>query len=257
MEALRPLLREEFFLPVLVSVSVACACAFTLDLLSGLISRAAPAFKKVMATRNVSSSRGPYIVLVGMLIGCSVAAPDLLKGSIGAFLGGVLSFLGLKIFKWTVKKLEEEKRVGEVLLLYEVISVYVSAGYTLYEALSAASYLVDRLEAPLKKCLNSWSQGPERALKRFGDEVGVPEAEALSRILRRALVVGAGKLAEYLSQEGKTLEASRQFRIERGLGVRPVVQTLYLFLPGLALLGVTLMPVGYHIAKAIRSIRLS
>ncbi|MGB9804425.1 hypothetical protein [Desulfofundulus sp.] len=197
-----------------------------------------------------------YPVMVGALIGYSIASPNLLLAVPCAVSGGLLGYLGVVAYNWFVKKLTEEKKAGEVLLLYEVVSVYAVAGYSLYEALTAGAYLVRLIKDPLRRCLNSWGQGPERALQKLGKELGLPEADALVRILQRALVIGPGRLAEYLSQEGKTMENVRQFRIERGLGVRPIIQTLYLLLPGLALVGVTLMPVGYHISKLIMSIKL-
>ncbi|MCL4439640.1 MAG: hypothetical protein M1609_03310 [Firmicutes bacterium] len=85
----------------------------------------------------------------------------------------------------------------------------------------------------------------------------IPEGYALSRILQRAVVIGPAKLAEFLKQESMTMESIRQHRIEQGLGIRPLVQTLYLFFPGLALIGVTLLPIGYHVAKAIMSVKLA
>jgi len=213
--------------------------------------------------RRARMEKGPkdkseyYPVIVGAMLGFSVMSQKPLLAVSSAVLGGVLGYVARKAYLWFVSKLTEEKRAGEILLLYEIVSVYSSAGYSLYEALSAGAYLADAIGGPLRKCLRSWGQGPERALKKMGEELKLPEGDALVRILQRAVVIGPGRLAEFLSQEGRVMEAVRQYRIERGLGVRPVVQTLYLLLPGLALLGVTLMPVGYHIAKAITSIKLS
>lgn len=213
--------------------------------------------RRARVERN-REDKGKYLpVILGALLGFSIMSQKPLLAFSSAVLGGMLGYIARKAYLWFVNKLTEEKRAGEILLLYEIVSIYSSAGYSLYEALSAGAYLADAIGGALRRCLRSWGQGPERALKKMGEELKLPEGDALVRILQRAVVIGPGRLAEFMSQEGQVMETVRQYRIERGLGVRPVVQTLYLLLPGLALLGVTLMPIGYHIAKAIMSIKLS
>ncbi|MBC7092494.1 hypothetical protein H5T53_00540 [Candidatus Bipolaricaulota bacterium] len=194
---------------------------------------------------------------LGGLVGFAAMSAYPLWAALAALGGVALARLGKAALRRLAGRVAEERRAGEALLLYEVVSVYSSAGYSLYEALSAGLYLVNLAEGPLRRCLKTWGQGPQRALERLGEELAVPEGRALGRILRRAAVVGPGRLAEFLDRESAAMESIRQYRVERGLGARPLVQTLYLALPGLALLGVTLFPIGYHIARMITSVRLS
>lgn len=197
-----------------------------------------------------------YPSLLGAAMGFLLMAKFPPWALVSAGIGGILGQAGKSVFKWFAAKLTEEKRAGEVLLLYELVGIYASAGYSLYEALSASVYLVELIRDPLKVCLRNWSQGPQRALDKMGREIGLPEADVLVKILQRATEVGSGRLAEFLRQECEVMENVRQYRIERGLGVRPLIQTLYLLFPGLALVGVTMLPVGYYISKAIMSIKL-
>lgn len=202
------------------------------------------------------SGKEYYPALLGAALGFLLMAQFPPWALVSAGIGGILGQAGKSVFKWFAAKLTEEKRAGEVLLLYELIGVYASAGYSLYEALSASVYMVDLVGGPLRMCLRGWGQGPQRAMEKMGKEIGLPEADVLVKILQRAAEVGSERLAEFLRQESEVMENIRQYRVERGLGVRPLIQTLYLLFPGLALIGVTMLPVGYYISKTIMSIRL-
>lgn len=199
---------------------------------------------------GIAGAAGGFIVCVQIPYG-------VWKGLIGALAGWLAGRLMGWFYLWLKRKLQEERRAGEIILLGEIISLYASSGYSLYDALSAGVYMVSLIRDPLQKCLRSWSQGPQRALQRFAEEVNLPEANILIGVLQRGVDIGAGNIAALLSQESYTMERIRQYRIEQGLSTRPIIQTLYLLFPGLALLGVTLMPVGYHIAKMITELRLS
>ncbi|MGB9793352.1 MAG: hypothetical protein ACPLTR_12390 [Thermacetogeniaceae bacterium] len=202
------------------------------------------------------SGREFYPAILGGAAGFLLMAKFPQWAFVFAGLGCIAGQAGKSVYRWFERKLSEEKRSGEVLLLYELIGVYASAGYSLYEALSAGAQLVDLIGEPVRKCLRSWGQGPQRALEKMGKEIGLPEAEALAKILQRATEVGSEKLADFLRQESEVMESVRQYRVESGLSVRPLIQTLYLLFPGLSLVGVTMLPVGYYISRTIMSIRL-
>lgn len=200
-----------------------------------------------------------YPALIGAVLGFLAFVQSVktlwmavIAGCIGSLIGRLATFG----YRWLKEKLTEERKAGEVLLLGEVISLYASAGYTLYDALSASVYMVNLIREPLQKALRSWSQGPQRALKRMGEEINLPEANILIGVLQRAVNIGTANIAELLGQESYTMERIRQYRIEQGLSTRPIIQAAYLIFPGLALVGVTLIPVGYHVAKMIRAIHL-
>lgn len=216
--------------------------------------KAAPRRSRVQDAGRI---REYYPEILGAFLGFSIMSQQILWAILAGVVGTILGRLSKAAFRWFGRRLTEEKKIGEVLMLYDVISIYSAAGYSLHEALSASAYLVSILRRPLLRCIQSWGYGPQRALKKLGEEINVPEGYALSRMLQRAVVIGPAKLADFLKQESATMENIRQHRIEQGLGVRPLVQTLYLVFPGLALMGVGLFPVGYHIAKTIMSIKLT
>lgn len=201
--------------------------------------------------------KGYFPVIIGVFIGFTIMSRHIAWAPAAAFVGGVLGFFAIKLFKKVSDKLNEDKKAGEVLLLYEIISKYADSGYSLYAALSTGIYFTDIIKEPLQKCINMWNQGPKKAIEGFKKETNTSESDALARIIERALDVGPEKMAELLSSESDTMERLRNMRVEQGFGTRLIVQTVYLALPGLALIGVTLVPVGYYIQKAITSIRIS
>lgn len=245
------LLYQDRILLIVIFISITAAITV------GLIFVADKVSPRRLARKESIDLKQYYPEILGGLIGFAVLSDYPVWAVLATVGGGAVGHLGKAAYRWLVGKVTEEKRVGEILLLYEIISIYSSAGYSLYEALSVSVYLMDLVEKPLRKCLQSWGQGPQRALAKFGEELNVPEGKALSRILQRAVVIGPGRLTDFLDRESATMEVVRQYRVERGLGVRPIVQTLYLVFPGLALMGTTLFPIGYHIANMIMSVRLN
>lgn len=214
-----------------------------------------PSFKRQIPVKKDYDLKEYYPIIAGALAGYSIMSQKPLLALLAAFYGALVGYVGKKFYGWFMNKLKEEKRIGEIILLYEIISVYAAAGYSLLEALNAATYFLNLTKDALQKCVNSWGQGPERALDKFGKELRSVEGEALARTLKRAVEVGPSKLADFLDHESKTIENIRQYKIEQGFGARTIVQTIYLVLPGLALVGVTLLPAGYHVSKMIMSLR--
>lgn len=198
-----------------------------------------------------------YPVVLGAIIGFTIMSNYIYWAPAAAFIGGMVGFLIKKLFEKIVHKLNEDKKAGEVLLLYEIVSKYATSNYPLPVALSGSVYLTNLIREPLQKCVDTWKQGPQRALKRMGEEINTPESEALVSILLRAFEVGPANMAELLTHESEVMERLRNMRVEQGFSTRLIIQTMYLILPGLALVGVTLVAIGYHLQKAIMSIRLS
>ncbi len=198
-----------------------------------------------------------FPVILGAIIGFMVMSKYIYWAPAAAYFGGMVGFLLKKFFVKITKKFNEDKKAGEVLLLYEIVSKYATSNYPLPVALSDSVYLTNLIRDPLQKCVDTWKQGPQRALKRLGEEINTPESEALVGILLRAFEIGPANMAELLTHESEIMERLRNMRVEQGFSTRLIVQTMYLVMPGLALIGVTLVAVGYHLQKAIMSIRLS
>ncbi len=213
--------------------------------------------KKVRGGNTTQKNIKQYLPeIIGALFSFAVMSVHPFWALVAGVLGALAAHGGKRGYSWFFKRLTKESRAGEVLLIYEIVSIYVEAGYSLNEALNASQYLVRFTKKSIQKCLRSWGHGPQRALEQLGKDIDTTEVDALVGILKRAVAIGPEKMAGFLSEESMTMEKLRQMRVEQSLGVRPIVQTLYLIFPGLALLGVTVIPIGFYIAKQITSIQL-
>jgi hypothetical protein len=197
------------------------------------------------------------LVLIGAILGFIALIQYPPWFFFGAWFGSISGYGYIKLRQIFEKKRKQNLRRREILLVYETVSMYSALGYSLYECLSNAMTLVDEIKVPLERCLRFWGQGSQRALMRFGKDVDLPEADVLVGILQRAANIGIESVSHILAQEGNTMEKIRAFRAEQELSKRPIILTVYLFLPGIAFLGATLMPVGYYITQMIQSINLS
>jgi len=209
---------------------------------------------------SLKSNKPPTIKdYIPAMIGAAVTFLLMCHSSLWAGLsvpiGASIGLLGKRLYDWFLKSAAEERRQGEVLLLYELLSIYTSNDYPMYESLDASSQLVTYLEKPIHRLLTRWGQGTDRALDMFKDELHCPEGDILVNIIKKAVVVGPKNLSAFMEGESKVMETLREFRAEGSLSIRPILQALYMALPGLALLGVTLLPIGYHIAHMISSLR--
>lgn len=228
---------------------------FILEQLLDVIWSKIPTYKKLSRPNPKINIKEFNTAIIGAVSGFLIMSNYPKWAIIAAICGAWVGYGAKKFGRWIAGRLSEEKRINEILLLYQTIGLYARAGYSLLEALNASLCFTNLTYTPLKKCINNWGHGPEQALDKLRQDLHCPEGDALIGILKRAIVIGPNKLVDFLLQENKTLVEMRQFKMEQGLGIRPLIQTLYLLFPGLALIGVTLMPVGYYISKVITSIR--
>lgn len=173
-------------------------------------------------------------------------------GVLAGAAAGPLVSLG---WRWAQAKRRRIARLRSLVLLHEVVDLYAQAGYPLSETLAMAKEVIPEFRAELERCLRLWPQGPQRALVRLGEEIGVEGAPILTSVLQAVLEVGEGRLAGALSQEGGTLARLEELAAEEEIGLRPLYQSLYLALPGLAVSGLVAVPLLYRVVEQVMSVR--
>lgn len=193
---------------------------------------------------------------LGALAG-AVALAGLGWAALGAgVLAGAAAGPGLSFgWRWARRKAERVRRLRALVLLHEVVDLHVQAGYSLQEALAAAAECVPEYAPQLERCLRRWPQGPARALLLLGEELGVEGAEVLAAVLQGVLEAGEGRLAGALAEEGGVLARLEELAAEEQVGLRPLYQTLYLALPGLAVSGLMAVPLLYRVVERITAVR--
>ncbi|GBF34643.1 hypothetical protein DCCM_3763 [Desulfocucumis palustris] len=161
---------------------------------------------------------------------------------------GVAKFLGN-----TKRTIDYRTKVKEISILYDSIDLF-SDSHSIHQALAKAGELTPSIRDSVEKCVNRWPQGPVKALHHFAKEVNFPEAEILAAVLQHITLSGKSEKSGLLSEESAKLEERLRRNYEKEIAARPLYQTIYLALPGFALVGIVLFPIGYKAIKMIESL---
>ncbi|GBF33619.1 hypothetical protein DCCM_2725 [Desulfocucumis palustris] len=167
--------------------------------------------------------------------------------------GLMVGFLVAKFLGNTKKTIDYRTKVKEISILYDSIDLF-SESHSIHQALAKAGELTPSIRDSVEKCVNRWPQGPVKALHHFAKEVNFPEAEILASVLQHITLSGKSEKSGLLSEESAKLEERLRRNYEKEIAARPLYQTIYLALPGFALVGIVLFPIGYKAIKMIESL---
>jgi len=141
---------------------------------------------------------------------------------------GILAARGVRrLYRGAVK----EKRLREIVILFEGVEIYLRAGYSLVQALRAASLLVPGLKRTVNRCVNCWPSGPRVALEQFRKEMNLPEADILVSLLLQIEAAGIQNLKGVMEREAENLDRLRRLKVEARIANRPFYMMLYRILP--------------------------
>ncbi|MHB1127554.1 MAG: hypothetical protein ACYC2T_11485 [Bacillota bacterium] len=188
-----------------------------------------------------------------MLLGLFTVGSPLLPFALIA--GGMLGFIGGKVYGWLSKGSEEFEKIKEVALLYESMELYNRAGFTVRQSLQMSLILVPKLQPHISKCLDRWPSGPLRALHQLGDDIGVKHADLLTGLLMQAEERGSKNVSGIMEQEAIRLEELRASLAESRIAAKPIYSAVYLFLPVSSVMGILLAPMAYRAIQMISSIK--
>lgn len=199
----------------------------------------------------------PWAVLAAALGGIALlwmlfwGTPYLAFSGIGAVFGPLL---GLFLERVNAQR-RRFVRLREVAVLYESVDLFARAGFTVRQALQMSVPLVPGLREEVMRCLDRWPAGPLRAIQRFGEEVGLEEAQVLTGVLMHAEELGPGRVSGIMAEEAARLEEIRRALAEIRVASRPVYLTVYNFLPVVAALGMLIAPLAWRAVTMISSMR--
>lgn len=148
-------------------------------------------------------------------------------------------------------------RLRAVSVLYDAVDLYAHAGYPLPDALLAAAAILPAIAPELRTCLRKWPQGPHRALADLGTDLALDEATMLASVLQHVVDMGPARLAGALASQAGTLSRLEEYAVEQQLSLRPLYQTLYLAIPGFALIGALTVPLGFHAIRLISQLQVN
>lgn len=187
-----------------------------------------------------------------LALGTGAAA---IAGVVGAFLGMGGSYL----VRRSINDMKKTRIMREVAVLYETINFFTRGEgdeqrFTIVQALRYAAAITPTIRPMVQRCINSWAWGPARALERFAKEVDLPEANILSSVLTHAAISGMNYGRSAIEEGSRDLEELRHSLAEIRIANKPMYYTIYRGLPLVAMGGILLGPLVYHLASMLRMI---
>lgn len=197
-------------------------------------------------------------MLGGSALGCLLAMGTgavAITGAIGAFLGMGGSYL----VRRSTSDMKKTKTMREVAVLYETINFFTRGEgdeqhFTIVQALRYAAVITPTIRPMVQRCINSWTWGPARALERFAKEVDLPEANILSSVLTHAAISGVSYSRAAIEEGSRDLEELRHSMAEIKIANKPMYYTIYRGLPLVAIGGILLGPLVYHLGTMLKMI---
>lgn len=141
----------------------------------------------------------------------------------------------------------------QVAVLFEAVEMYLRSGMTIYQALYAARALTPALDQAVRSCLVCWPQNPELALQKFREEINVPESDVLVSLLLRIKTSGVKNLEGIIQREVHSIEKLRDAAMRMKISNRPSYYMIHRFLPGIAVLGMFIGSLLYHLSLSLKA----
>lgn len=70
-----------------------------------------------------------------------------------------------------------------VLLIQDFEKLDIDAARNLYQTVKQLQYFLPRIRKPIQEMITQWSDSPEEAMKRFGEQIQTSEAQYLAQVL--------------------------------------------------------------------------
>lgn len=197
-------------------------------------------------------------VLISMFIGAVILGALLFKIIplwLSMFIGAALGMVGQTIFRTVKESSNEFSIIRDLALLYECIELFSKAGFTVRQSLEMSQAIVPHLQSKIRACLDNWAFGPLRALEKFGEDIGIKQAEILVSLLMQIEESGTKNISGAMEEEAIRLEKMREALVESRIAKKPVYSAVYMFLPVASLLGILIAPLAYRAIQMIGSLR--
>jgi len=197
-------------------------------------------------------------VLIAMFIGSVTLGALLFKIIpfwLSILLGAGLGMVGQTIYRSITESSQEFIIIKELALLYECIELFTKAGFTVRQSLEMSQLVVPNLKNKIQICLDQWAFGPLRALEKFGEDIGVKQANILVGLLMQIEESGTKNISGAMEQEASRLEEMREALVESRIAKKPIYSAVYMFLPVASLLGILIAPLAYRAIQMMGSLR--
>lgn len=220
----------------------------------------ADSIKRLMPDMGSGLSKEDKYSLISAAIGGALLA---ILGK-GTSYFWMLLFVGLLAGVGICKGLYSFRRAAElyskrrqVAVLFEAVEMYLRSNMSLVQALYAAKSLTPALNSAVRSCIVRWPSSPENALENLRREIGVPEADVLVSLLMRINITGLKNLEGVIQREAQNIDKLRNVAARMKISSRPVYYMLHRALPAIAILGMFLGSMFYHLAQSLQAAGVS
>ncbi len=165
-------------------------------------------------------------------------------------LGGIGVCKGLFTFRRTAELYAKRRQVA---VLFEAVEMYLRSNMSLVQALYAAKSLTPLLNNAVRSCIVRWPSNPENALENLRKDIGVPEADVLVSLLLRINITGLKNLEGVIQREAQNIDKLRNVAARMKISSRPMYFMLHRALPAIAILGMFLGSMFYHLAQSLQA----
>ncbi|WP_054697546.1 hypothetical protein [Syntrophomonas palmitatica] len=205
---------------------------YTVDIISAQVSlRTQLEIPKISQNKKyVLGGLAGFIVGVVLLTGTSYLA-------MGSIIFAGLGIGGLAGIDRVINGYKIEQLRKECILLFNAVGIYAQTGMSVPQALASSREFLPRLTPVINKILAAWTTGNIQALDILRQEVDLPECEQLVSLLLQINQAGSKNIENIVRNESRHMEERRTTYEKIRISNKPIILTLYRFLPLIVLLG--------------------
>lgn len=143
-------------------------------------------------------------------------------------------------------------RLREAARLFKGIGNRLQNGYSPRYALQVSAAATPALRHAVARCLQHWPFDEEQAIEELRRRMGVPEADTLCQVMKRAHQAGGEKVADVLIQGARNLEHKLEALEEKAFITGQMRYLFYRLLPALSIAVLVAGSFAYHVHVTLR-----
>lgn len=128
-------------------------------------------------------------------------------------------------------KLRTQRLLDELPTIEMFMSIYLDAGYNVYDILTALSDVVVHSKKYIIECINEFYVSPEKALQNMADKIGLPEYQLVCDILKQAVNTSGKYASSFVKQHMEQINKLKELTNTAKLKRKPLLYVLILALP--------------------------
>lgn len=151
-------------------------------------------------------------------------------------------------------KSREKKLLNELTVIETFISIYIEAGFNVYDIMFALQDVVVYSKKYTIECCNEFYTNPEKAIQNYSDKIALPEYQLVCDILKSAINNSGEYAASFITQHMDQLNKLKDLAYQAKNKTRPL---LYVFILAIPMLSIVLIWFYPWIEKVMKMINFT